>query len=175
MNFLNEVVNFGLDMLLPPGYSYTKLWRVVFGLDEVKEKRISAEEQEHYKRLFSATLTRLQCKGYVIKEKDGNKFHWKLTETGEAAWSARNFTLLPEDGIARLFVFDIPEKQRDYRDWIRAELVASGYRLLQKSVWLGERPLRKQFLNEVLERNLFEFIHFFEVREAGTLTNSQKE
>ena len=113
LNFLNEVVNFGLDVLLPLSYSYTMLWRVIFGLDEAKGNGISAEEQEHYKRLFSATLTRLQCKGYVIKEKNGNKFHWKLTEAGEAVWSAKNFTLPPEDGIARLFVFDI-QKIRNF-------------------------------------------------------------
>ncbi len=45
-------------------------------------------------------------------------------------------TWLPWDGKWRLLVFDIPEKHRCERRLLRFELYTSGFRRLQKSVWL---------------------------------------
>ena len=46
-------------------------------------------------------------------------------------------------------MFDIPEKNRRYRDFFRAVLKTIGFREFQQSVWIYPHPIPK-FLNEVL-------------------------
>jgi len=177
LKFLNDLAYGFLDLSLPRAYhSRTALLRAFFGLDN-RSAKFSASDWEKHKKLFSATLTRLRQKGYVVLERKGNRFLWKASKTGKNLF---NFNcpenmLLPEDGVCRLFVFDIPESMRHYRDWIRSELVLSGYVLLQKSVWLGKRPLNEKFLQELANGNLFQHVHFFEVKEKGTLHNIAPE
>jgi hypothetical protein len=43
--------------------------------------------------------------------------------------------------------------------------------MLQKSVWIGKRPLPEYFLEMLRERELFEYFHIFEIKESGTLRN----
>ena len=44
-----------------------------------------------------------------------------------------------------IIVFDIPERKRLYREWLRIELVGFGYTMIQKSVWFGP-PLPEEFI-----------------------------
>lgn len=46
------------------------------------------------------------------------------------------------DGIWRIVIFDIPEKQRHYRDILRQKLVEAGAIRVQKSVWLTPVDLK---------------------------------
>ncbi len=73
------------------------------------------------------------------------------------------------DGVERLVIFDIPEKERRKRDAIRLELAAAGYRQLQKSVWHGNKPLPEDFLELVDALELRSRLRVFSVREKGTL------
>jgi len=169
---LNELAFLTLDSLLPKGFSKASMGRVLFGLD--KSRKINQGDFENYKKFFSATLTRLKSKGYVSKAGNTKRVIWKITENGKNFLESLKNNLPEDDGVLRLFIFDIPEDLKPHRDWIRAELVASGYRLLQKSVWLGERPLLQNFLQTLADKNLFRFIHFFEVKELGTLVNLEE-
>lgn len=173
LEFLNQVGFLTLNTFLLKGFSRARLGRLLFGLDELGD-RIRDSDYEKYKRIFSATLTRLKAKGYLTKEGVNNHLVWKISEDGKNFLKYSKNDLPDEDGVLRLFIFDIPEDLKRHRDWIRVELILSGYRLLQKSVWLGKRPLAKEFLQELLDRNLFRFIHFFEVKEKGTLSGLEK-
>ncbi|PJB50716.1 MAG: hypothetical protein CO102_00210 [Candidatus Brennerbacteria bacterium CG_4_9_14_3_um_filter_43_9] len=171
LRFLNDLTYEFLDLSLPRSYrSRTALLRAFFGLDS-KSKKFTESDWQRYKKLFSATLTRLKRKGYIVRQRTGNQFSWKMSQQGKKTIEDFQGDVLPEDGISRLFVFDIPESKRYYRDWIRIELVASGYALLQKSVWFGTRPLGESFLKELVGKDLFQYIHFFEVKDEGTLRN----
>jgi len=76
---------------------------------------------------------------------------------------------LKKDGISRLVIFDIPERDRKKRDTVRAELIGYGFRLLQKSVWIGAYPLPKDFLELIDDLELARHIHIFSIRESGTI------
>ena len=75
----------------------------------------------------------------------------------------------PSDGIMRLVIFDIPEKERKKRRALRAELISFNFSQLQKSVWAGENPLPEDFLSFLDELNLKNKVHIFSVRKHGTL------
>jgi DNA-binding transcriptional regulator PaaX len=66
-------------------------------------------------------------------------------------------------------IFDIPERERKKRDWIRSQLVSFGFEPLQKSVWSGGSPLPKNFIEDIEIMNLDHCIHIFSVRDSGTL------
>jgi len=170
LNLIDELGFFMADIWLPKHYSEARLWRTLLGVD--RRRTASEKEREKMKLLISSTLGRLKIKG-LIKKEDGStrKAIWKITDAGAKALEHYNIELPPEDGRLRIFVFDIAENRKEDRHWVRASLAAAGYRMLQKSVWIGKRPLPESFLKEVGERDLFEAIHIFEIKEAGTLSN----
>ena len=77
---------------------------------------------------------------------------------------------MPEsDGITRLVIFDIPERERKKRDILRVELIGSDFQMLQKSVWIGRRPLPKDFVAFLDSLDLKNRVHIFSVKDRGTL------
>jgi len=63
-----------------------------------------------------------------------------------------------------IIIFDIPEKKKRYREWLRTELVGFGFTLIQKSVWLGP-ALPKEFVEYLNEVKLLKHVRFFRATE----------
>lgn len=93
---------------------------------------------------------------------------WYLTSRGEK-YLKKEMDKPRPDGVRRLVIFDIPEKEREKRRVIRGELTGLGYSQLQKSVWMGEVPLPKDFIILLDTLNLHGKVHIFSIRERGTL------
>ena len=70
-----------------------------------------------------------------------------------------------------LFIFDIPEKERHKRVWIRFYLEKFGFRILQKSVWWGKGGLPKEFIKDLKKYNLLSYVHIFSVKDEGTISS----
>ncbi|OHA09099.1 MAG: hypothetical protein A3B37_00965 [Candidatus Sungbacteria bacterium RIFCSPLOWO2_01_FULL_59_16] len=79
---------------------------------------------------------------------------------------------LRADGQKRLVCFDIPERDRAKRQWLRGELIVCGYRQLQKSVWIGEIPLPQDFIEALDALELRGRVHVLRVESEGTLNRS---
>lgn len=62
------------------------------------------------------------------------------------------------DGKWRILIFDIPEKLRRYRDFLRTELSSLGFYQLQKSVWVHPLPIPEAFWKEVIDPGLLSFV-----------------
>lgn len=76
---------------------------------------------------------------------------------------------MPEpDGIRRLVTFDVPEKEYKKRDWLRAELLAFEFKPLQKSVYIGNRPLPEEFIKDLEVRQLGNCVHILSIEKEGT-------
>jgi len=97
----------------------------------------------HRKNSFRSTLYRLQKSGLVKHGGDGGQF-FTLTEKGEKERNNILYKLDIEkgklekwDGRWRVLIFDIPEKYRKYRKFLRTELIDYGFEPLQKSVWVS--------------------------------------
>ncbi|MEK9184077.1 MAG: hypothetical protein AAB890_03335 [Patescibacteria group bacterium] len=69
------------------------------------------------------------------------------------------------DGKWRMVIFDIPEKKRDDRNWLRWQLIGYDYKLLQKSVFVGKQPLEENFYGEIIIRKLNPYIRLMTMGE----------
>lgn len=63
-----------------------------------------------------------------------------------------------------ILIFDIPEKERKTRNWLRKQIKLWGFSMIQKSVWLGTGPLPKEFTNRVKLLNVEKCIKVFNVQ-----------
>ena len=77
----------------------------------------------------------------------------------------------PRDGVQRIVVFDVPERERRKRDVLRFELISSGFEQLQKSVWIADRPVTEEFIALLDNLRLRNHVHIFTVQKHGTLQN----
>lgn len=89
------------------------------------------------------------------KQANIRRFFPKKTDYGKTDYGSRKD--IPKQLVV---IFDIPEKQRRYRDWLRIELVSLGFELIQKSVWLGP-SLPKGFIEYLEEIKVLKYLKFF--------------
>ena len=95
----------------------------------------------------------------VLKEKDSNLFPSITKYKTEKSWELK------------VFAFDVPEKSKDKRDWLRAVLKNMGYKYLQDSVWYGTNKLPQEFFVDLEKMRLLTRIHMFPVKKRGTIGN----
>jgi len=161
---IGEAGEVTLHSFFPKKYSYTYLSRRLFGLESYPKAN---------PQTVVSLLSRLRRQGLVERRGSKGSSLWSLTDRGKE-WLEKNkksvISAVPaEDGIIRLVIFDVPERERRKRDSIRAELIGFNFRQLQKSVWIGHSPLPVSFIELIDELNLKNSVHIFSVREAGTL------
>ena len=154
-----------LDSFFPPNYSYTRISRKLFGLDS--HPAVSPQT-------LSSLLSRLQRQGLITRQGKRRSSSWVLTKKGkyqvQKIGSLRIREMPEPDGVTRLVIFDIPERERRKRDVLRAELIGCNFQGLQRSVWIGHRPLPEDFIEFLDSLNLKNKVHIFSVRESGTLS-----
>ena len=107
-------------------------------------------------------LWRLEKKGLVAKKQK----YYQLTNLGlKVVKKIQKVIEQPWDGKWRIVMFDIPEKRRAERNWLRFQLVAFDYKPLQKSVFIGQKPLDEDFYKELLNRDLNQWVRLITVGE----------
>ncbi|MBI2062776.1 MAG: hypothetical protein HYT61_00855 [Candidatus Yanofskybacteria bacterium] len=122
------------------------------------------------KQDFYLAIHRLNKRG-LIKKIDGT---FRLTRRGEkeaffAHLDAQALLYKPKklkwDGYWRMIIFDVPEKKRKYRDYLRQMLKTLGFKELQKSTWVTPYPI-PDFLKELLwEERIKRFTRFINIKE----------
>lgn len=118
------------------------------------------------------TISRLHKKGLISKK--GEK--WHITNEGKAIpLKGKKYTpYFPKQKYKTkkskntLVSFDIPEKKRKYRDWLRYELINFGFVFVQQSLWFGP-PLPKEFIKYLHEEKLLQYIKIFKAQEEDLL------
>lgn len=151
-----------IDAFFPAKYPEARIWRQILGLDKT---------HKFSKQTFHSILWRLQKQKLIERDIKG----WNITELGRKLVGKVKYVpqaaLPKEDGIIRLVIFDIPEHERKKRVWLRIELIACEFKILQKSVWIGYRPLPREFLESLEDLGIRKFVHIVSVECSGTLEN----
>lgn len=166
---IGELGMVGLDAFFPRNYAYARLSRELLGLD--RSPRTS-------RRTFSAMMSRLKRQGLIEGVRKDGKSAWSLTPAGAAriakhhAVPAIKTRVHTKDGVTRLVIFDVPERERKKRAALRVELFGCGFTQLQKSVWIGRQPLPQDFVSLIDELELADNVHIFSIREHGTIPDS---
>ena len=68
-----------------------------------------------------------------------------------------------------IIAFDIPEKLRRKRNWIRKVLVGLDFKMIQKSVWQGTTKIPEDFLQDLNDLKIIDFIEIFQISKKGSL------
>lgn len=161
--------------ILESGYgsSYSKLSR---NLSKRESARIDIRKQQEEKQRFYSLLSKLKSEGF-ISSKIGK---WSITKKGTAKINdseSKNLILkLPsyryqkeKDNKTKIVIFDIPEKDKKKRGWLRLVLLNLDYSLLQKSVWIGKTKIPEEFLNDIQSLKLMKHVHIFTVEKSGSI------
>ncbi|RJQ29350.1 hypothetical protein C4565_02120 [Candidatus Parcubacteria bacterium] len=120
-----------------------------------------------YKTLYS-----LEQQGLV--ERAGNGV-WSITKDGKDSVQAthdlsdRKKYICENSGRYTIVAFDIPEKIKTKREWLREALVNMGFSLLQQSVWIAKKKIPSDFVKDLHNMNIAKFVHIFEVTKHGTI------
>ena len=148
--------------------NYPGGYRLIYDIIYSSEK---PGNSKRFKNTTRNTLSRLKRQG-LVSNRNGE---WKITEEGkEFLHSVRNkeikrfyYSKFPKlDKKKKLIItFDIPEKKRKYRDWLRIELVGLGFEIIHKSVWFGP-TLPKAFVEYLEEIDLLKYMRFFKANSA---------
>lgn len=162
---LGELGGVTFDIFFPPQYSFTSFSRTLFGRDSYPEMS---------PRTLSAVLVRLRNQGLVARSGSRKKSIWSLTKAGKkllqkSLEEPRSSVIPKKDGIARLVIFDIPERERKKRDILRVGLVSCNFERLQKSVWIGYNPLPEDLIQLIDDLGLQKGVHIFSIRDKGTI------
>ena len=79
----------------------------------------------------------------------------------------KNYERAKDDGF-KIIAFDIPEKQRGKRAWLRDVLMNLGFKMFQRSVWYGKAGIPKQFINDLRKMGILEHVDILAVTKTGT-------
>ena len=80
----------------------------------------------------------------------------------------RDYPKLPSPSSI-IISFDIPEKEKHKRAWLRSVLRNLDYKILHASVWIGNNALPKELLNDCKRMDMTNYIHIFSVFRKGTI------
>jgi DNA-binding transcriptional regulator PaaX len=151
--------------------NYPGGYRLIYDLIYDSNPPSSKKDEDKLGNTVRVTLSRLKRKG-LITNKDGK---WTINSSGKRFLSTRKhgirkFLPIQKNNLPKVVIisFDIPEKKRYYRDWLRLELINYGFEQVQKSVWLGP-VLSKEFIEYLGEIKLLEYIRFFRVSKEDLI------
>lgn len=134
-------------------------------------RRILSEQKfkRYKKESVRVALTRLSKKRYVNTSTSG----WLLTKRGKKYFN--NVSLLSyipspfqkDSSNSTIIAFDIPEKDRKIRNWLRNQIKIFGYKMLQQSLWIGPGPLPYLFFKRLEDLNIRKNVKTFKVTKGN--------
>ncbi len=77
-----------------------------------------------------------------------------------------------KDGKWIMAIFDIPEKKRSLRDFLREALQALGFKFLQKSIWVCPYDVLKEVQGVIQRYDLERYVNLFLIEEIKTKTSN---
>ena len=68
-----------------------------------------------------------------------------------------------------IVIFDVPEKEKWKREWLRNTLRELGMKNVQKSVFIGKVKIPELFLENMRKLHAIDYVEIFEIGKTGTL------
>ncbi|KKU91433.1 MAG: hypothetical protein UY23_C0001G0039 [Candidatus Jorgensenbacteria bacterium GW2011_GWA1_48_11] len=132
------------------------------------------------KQRFYNILYYLQKQNLITKD-DKSKSNWLITKKGKGKLESlkklfsqklpiKNYPIHKSNNLI-IISFDIPEVYKKKRRWLRSILLGFGYKMIQKSVWLGHNALPSAFLKDLRDYNLMNCVQIFSIHKSGTISS----
>lgn len=132
------------------------------------------EFNRYNKESVRVALSRLHVREYA----NNSALGWSITKKGKRYLKIRSqethlleYIVSPfKEGSPHSMIvsFDIPEKDRKIRHWLRNQLKIFGYKMLQQSLWLGPSPLPSAFLKRLEDLKIRKNIKTFKITKRNT-------
>lgn len=151
----------GVEVFFNPSYYYDPS-PIIFSSPE-DDKRKKKKKIKFKETTVRQSLWRLKKQGFIEK-KEGK---YSLTRTGRILMQyvvrRSRATSVKWDGKFRVVIFDIPEKERKSRNWLRQELYLLKYQKLQESVFIGKYPLPADLIKDLKRYNIGNYVNYLMV------------
>ncbi|MBI1839195.1 MAG: CRISPR-associated endonuclease Cas2 [Candidatus Colwellbacteria bacterium] len=128
-------------------------------------------EFQREKRNFHLILSKLKREGFVKTSED----KWSITSAGRVKLlkllkrMPRHSYEKEVDTSLKIIIFDVPEKEQKKRVWLRRRLGDLGFKMLQKSVWAGKIKLPEEFIQDLKDLKMFQYIDILAVTKTGSI------
>jgi len=165
------------------GASQSKITREA---ERIKRERMAEkmtkEDEKRIKHKYQNLIYKLKKDGLIKESKkdngkilivtrQGDKKLAKLKELSEKSYLLKRCYAVEQSKRLVIVAFDIPERVRHHRDWLRSVLENLGLTMIQKSVWMGKIKIPKTLIDDLVELKLIDFVEIFEVGNEGSLTH----
>lgn len=133
------------------------------------------------RQAFHSLLNKLKREGFIVRKKAVRNSFWSVTEQGLKRLSFLKSKAEKKPGLLKkeydvkksqnvvIIAFDVPERERRKRHWLRASLISLGFKKVQQSVWLGKIRIPYEFIEDIKDHNMLSYIQIFSVTKRGTL------
>ena len=153
------------------GTSYRKMQRSVDEIESDLRKPLIDPQWIKDKQRFYNMLSKLRRDELIEKKADG----WVVTAMGKlklASYRKRppnRGYIKKQDNLLKIVIFDIPEKFRHKRAWLRGQLSSLGFKMIQQSVWAGKVEIPHEFITDLKDLEMINYVDIFEVTKTGSL------
>ena len=173
------------DFFFSGAHQTTKLGanKVISKLNDRHEWWNNQIEKKRELNRLQGLLHKLYRQGLVIKIKTKKEIKWILTEKGEKhqtdllrsvskacdpiPFSSKYPITKSKNDI--LIIFDIPEKERAKRDWLRDVLKKLGMEKLQHSVWIGKIKPPPDLIVHLHKLRMLRWVKIFSLKNLGNI------
>lgn len=157
--------------------SYRKARRsFLYGVPEFKTDWADWYRKRH---AFHSLLNKLKREGLIIKAEKKRGSLWRITTSGlrklkglkkkkTSVLPARMYRANASSGPV-IIAFDIPERERRKRNWLRVALFSLNFRKLQQSVWIGTTGIPAELMSDLKTQDMLPYVHIFSVSKKGTI------
>lgn len=173
-------VNF-FDAILSSGYG-ANMSKIEYEYQKNKKaydlREIQFNDFKIKKKRLQKFLSKLKKDGLIVEIKNSSKL--AISDKGKERLSKLKTTQTKyyEKEVNAGFVivsFDIPEKLRRKRNWLREVIQNLGFKMVHKSVWVGKVKIPKQLIFDLEEMNILECVEIFEISKTGSLEKIGKK
>jgi DNA-binding transcriptional regulator PaaX len=158
-----EETNRAYDLLAPPRSLYQYVYR-----DRIRLRR--EYERQNAKKTFSRFVRYLQEQGYIkVKALEGAKGIVLTVKGAERVLRVKRKVKEKKkrkDGKWIMIIFDIPEKRKQAREYLRAALADLGYQKLQQSVWVCPYDVYNETEEAVRSYRIIPCVKLFFIEEV---------
>ncbi|MFA6136272.1 MAG: hypothetical protein WC705_02855 [Candidatus Paceibacterota bacterium] len=166
-----------VEAFLSAGYGASSS-RLDYEHNKALDRRSEEKQKLEERRRLHSLIYKLKKEGLITSAKKKESIPF-LTKKGIASLKIlrkKKSNSLPvpdyktnKSNDITIVTFDVPEKEKRKRYWLRVALKNMDFYMIQKSVWFGKVGLPESFIEDVRRINVLGYLEIFKVTKSGTL------
>jgi len=164
--------------LSPDSYAYMRRYARTGRLPHETKRETERRERQNFYNLVNYLVRQ----GLVEKRESGNKNFLCLTANGKerlfrhkdvkegVRFKIRDYGVRKDEKL-KIIMFDVPEVESRKRKWLRDSLKQMGFKMAQKSVWVGRVSIPVDFLEDLRDLDILPYVDIFIAEKLGTIVN----